>query len=1113
MVLATLATFKKLVFYGSLIWLLVECRITLWAATLGTALYLFASEYAQVFFYSTTPDITDPLLAIAIGITFYQYRARVGQELPTLAGGTGASATVPPTQAGASIANRAVSASYIPGMDGLRAIAALAVFFVHFNQQAGLKAVAGPFDLERLLENGNTGVALFFVLSGLLLSISFWQAKLGQSGTPDIGSYAWRRAGRILPAYYLCLFTIVAALFVAGSAPSWNNILSHMLFVFNVSDDTILDLNQPFWTLAVEVQFYVLLPLLFLVLRKTSAKAATLIVLLLIPAIYLANYSVVSLVREHATFPVHQVLVWPIYLYLSNQDSFVLTYSTLAHLPHFLIGVITARLFLHLLDRTAMNTRNVGPFDAVFWIGSLALLLILATPLDDLLQLPQGRYNFPFVPLLLGAIVVSVPFSKSAQAALTLRLMGWLGAISYGIYIFHYPILKVVNSAMAWRGLPATEHVALLAVAGLGATLLCAHLSYTLIEIPAMRLVRRHMNKNRTPSSTSLSHLPTNVAIAEAPLPDLIVPIPFEQAAGVQPEATAQAQEARHSAEQSNPGHSFDINLHQYQYDYLQGMAVATRQSISAVCAALVALQTNGKQGIDHTVSLLNSPVNVTVNRDDIGWTIATVIMDSSALKSLGKLTARSLQSPSATLRQIIESHINKQNGWAFTLRRRINKQLIHWRFMRKRLAVASLLLLLIATAVAWFASSDLSGPRIVVNPEWAGRNASVIFDHHAHTSYSDGSLTPAELVELGTQNGCNAMAITDHTDMGGSASADQLGDIQLLRAQYPDLLLFAGIELNMPSYAGREHVSVIVAPDMEADVLRQLGDVAELSIRGAAENNSGRASDASTLELMRRFQSESNNLIVTYNHPSRKVPDVNESLQNLLQWDKDNELFTAIEGAPGHQNYEKIGSYLTNIVPEDGWDPVVASVGGVWDQLLESGYTIWGALASSDYHNKEGDKPPCEFARNHVAVGESSYNGLIRALQAGTFWADHGRILDQLRFSIELDGLRQQLYPGAVARLGSSKGAALASITVQRGPASIGAPLTAEIISNCGNGKTEVAHTSVIPAHVSEDTVFLPVNARGSDGRSCFMRARVRLENPPLPDLIAYTNPIRILL
>jgi hypothetical protein len=316
-----------------------------------------------------------------------------------------------------------------------------------------------------------------------------------------------------------------------------------------------------------------------------------------------------------------------------------------------------------------------------------------------------------------------------------------------------------------------------------------------------------------------------------------------------------------------------------------------------------------------------------------------------------------------------------------------------------------------------------------------------------------------------------------------------------------------------MPSYGGREHVNVIVTPDLEAGILRQLGDVAELSIREAAEKDPGRASDAPTLELMRRFQAESNDLFVTYNHPSRKVPDINESLQDLLQWDPENELFTAIEGAPGHQNTVDVGSYQTAIVPEDGWDPVVARVGGVWDQLLERGYTIWGALASSDYHNKDLDRPPCEFARNHVAVGERGYNGLLRALKAGTFWADHGRILDQLYFSIELEGLRQQLHPGAVARLGSSKGTALARISVERGPGSIGAPLTTEIISNCGNGKTEVVHTSIIPAHVREDTVFLPVNASGADGRSCFMRARVRLDNPQLPDLMAYTNPIRILL
>jgi len=66
------------------------------------------------------------------------------------------------------------SRRYIAGLDGLRALAALAVFGVHFQQITGVAGRVGPFDVQTLLANGNTGVCLFFVLSGFLLSLPFW---------------------------------------------------------------------------------------------------------------------------------------------------------------------------------------------------------------------------------------------------------------------------------------------------------------------------------------------------------------------------------------------------------------------------------------------------------------------------------------------------------------------------------------------------------------------------------------------------------------------------------------------------------------------------------------------------------------------------------------------------------------------------------------------------------------------------------------------------------------------------------------------------------------------------------------------------------------------------
>ncbi|HFB65190.1 MAG TPA: hypothetical protein ENJ60_06575 [Aeromonadales bacterium] len=68
-----------------------------------------------------------------------------------------------------------------------------------------------------------------------------------------------------------------------------------------------------------------------------------------------------------------------------------------------------------------------------------------------------------------------------------------------------------------------------------------------------------------------------------------------------------------------------------------------------------------------------------------------------------------------------------------------------------------------------------------------------------------------------------------------------------------------------------------------------------------------------------------------------------------------------------------------------DRWDPVVSEIGGVWDSLLDEGENLWGALATSDFHNHKMDYYPCEFARIHINVPDKSSTGVLKALRAGS--------------------------------------------------------------------------------------------------------------------------------
>ena len=95
----------------------------------------------------------------------------------------------------------------LAGLDGLRGVACLMVFLYHLRWHAQ-PSVTDPlrlelfgFNLERLLARFDAGVAIFFVLSGLLLSLPFWRAILGEATAPDVRRYFWRRLCRIVPAY------------------------------------------------------------------------------------------------------------------------------------------------------------------------------------------------------------------------------------------------------------------------------------------------------------------------------------------------------------------------------------------------------------------------------------------------------------------------------------------------------------------------------------------------------------------------------------------------------------------------------------------------------------------------------------------------------------------------------------------------------------------------------------------------------------------------------------------------------------------------------------------------------------------------------------------------
>lgn len=390
-----------------------------------------------------------------------------------------------------------------------------------------------------------------------------------------------------------------------------------------------------------------------------------------------------------------------------------------------------------------------------------------------------------------------------------------------------------------------------------------------------------------------------------------------------------------------------------------------------------------------------------------------------------------------------------------------------------------------------------------VTQVPWALVGPYIVMDSHTHTRYSDGAHTVQEIAEKAALNGCRALAITDHSDLSErAATPEYFADIAAMRRALPELLIFGGLEWNIPPYHGREHVTVLLDPALEAKLLP------EFKQRYDRDD-----ADAGTaLGWLAQQIGDPHRAVLFYNHPSRKDDRVEENLADMQRWRAVNPLLVGFEGGPGHQRAAAPGSYEGRLSTEDRWDPVVAQVGGVWDRMLDEGQDIWAALASSDFHNEDMDYAPCGFSRTHVQAADRSYHGVLKALRAGSFWAEHGPLLDSFVFAVSVPGLPLPITPGETARIRHDTRVNL-QIAIKRSTQAKASPLTIEIIGNGRSGQPELLHTRTLAPN-EESLVFDPQTlTAGADGKSAYFRARVRKAIDDGPDLLAYSNPIRVQL
>jgi peptidoglycan/LPS O-acetylase OafA/YrhL len=345
---------------------------------------------------------------------------------------------------------------YLPGIDALRALAVLAVFFYHSS--------------VGWMPGGFLGVDVFFVISGYLIT-SLLLREFRRGGHVRLGRFWLRRARRLLPAVgVLIAVTMIAAAILEpdridqlrGDAiaslayfANWHFILGHQSYFEQFQRPSLL---THLWSLSVEEQFYLFWPLAFAAGMKLFGRGR---LLLGVVAGALASVA----------------LAW--ILFDPGSDASRVYYGTDTHAVGLLAGVALALVWSPIELRRRRTGPLVGPILDVVGILALAYIVLSFLHVHDYdLALWHGGYLWLALVTALLLAVLAHPASRLGTMLGRAPVL-WLGLRSYSFYLWHYPVLMLTRP-----GLDVSLPRGILVPLQLLAVLALADLSYRFVELP-----------------------------------------------------------------------------------------------------------------------------------------------------------------------------------------------------------------------------------------------------------------------------------------------------------------------------------------------------------------------------------------------------------------------------------------------------------------------------------------------------------------------------------------------------------------------------------------------------------------------------------------------------
>ena len=362
----------------------------------------------------------------------------------------------------------------IPGLDGLRAIAFLLVFALH----------------TRYLQIGWTGVSLFFVLSGFLITGILLDMKNEFPPREYFIKFYGRRFLRIFPLYYFYLMlvgVVTSWLITVPYRPNymqifWDQVRYAVFYVYDFFFATVRFQHSHFldhfWSLSVEEQFYIFWPLLILLTPEKHYKKLFLAFICIGPALRMVVLLIHSsgMVRFLADSP--EVVIYPL---------------PFSHVDAFALGALISRFSIPTARKQFIVLAGFIPFLG-FTIQYLATNSIgTISAFGFPLLLPEGKqflWGYSLLNYFFALLIYRV-----AKEGWGLRVLEWeplryLGRISYGLYVYHFPIIWFAGR-IADLGVKPPLLQPLTALIAFLATLAIASMSYFLLEKPILDLKDR----------------------------------------------------------------------------------------------------------------------------------------------------------------------------------------------------------------------------------------------------------------------------------------------------------------------------------------------------------------------------------------------------------------------------------------------------------------------------------------------------------------------------------------------------------------------------------------------------------------------------------------------